>query len=95
MPSPELWPRSFGTVGRPGWRRRLKPLASEGADTEITKMITRTLSKRVQKLETRRILTDIQPTVIQIQYVSADGSVTDGPRITVGGRSEDASTESS
>jgi hypothetical protein len=33
-----------------------------------------TLSKRVQKLEARLIASDIQPMVIQIQYVSPDGS---------------------
>ena len=41
-------------------------------------MISRTLSERVQKLEERLIPTD-EPIVIQIKYVSSDGSVTDGP----------------
>jgi len=42
-------------------------------------MINRSLSKRVQKLEARLILTD-EPMVIQIVYVSPNGSVRDGPR---------------
>jgi hypothetical protein len=47
-------------------------------------MINRTLSKRVQKLEARLIPTD-EPMVIHIKYVSPDGTVEDGPRITCGG----------
>jgi hypothetical protein len=53
-------------------------------------MIGRTLSKRVQKLETRLIPTE-EPMLIHIVYVSPDGTRTDG--YTVGGRSEDASAQ--
>jgi hypothetical protein len=65
----------------------LKPA---GAQAERTKMIGRTLSKRVQKLEARLIPTE-EPLVIHIVYVSPDGTVTDGH--TVGGRSRDASAQ--
>jgi hypothetical protein len=47
-------------------------------------MISRSLSKRVQKLEARLIPAG-EPMVIQIQYVSPDGSVEEGPRYTIGG----------
>ena len=48
-------------------------------------MITRSFSKRLEKLEGRLIPTG-EPIVIQIVFVSArDGSVKDGPRITIGG----------
>jgi hypothetical protein len=53
-------------------------------------MIGRTLSKRVQKLETRLIPTE-EPMLIRIMYVSPDGTRTDG--YTVGGRSEDVSAQ--
>ena len=47
-------------------------------------MITRSLSKRLEKLE--RLIPTGEPIVIQIVFVSArDGSVKDGPRITIGG----------
>jgi hypothetical protein len=45
-------------------------------------MINRSLSKRVQKLEARLIPTD-EPMVIQIVYVSPNGSVRDGPRYVI------------
>ena len=45
---------------------------------------TRTLSKRLERLETRMMPTD-EPLVVQIQFVSPDGSVEDGPRISVPG----------
>ena len=44
-------------------------------------MINRTLSRRLQKLEDRLIPND-EPIVIHIKYVSPDGTVKDGPRIT-------------
>ena len=47
-------------------------------------MIGRTLSKRLERLETR-IIPAGEPLVVQIQYVSPDGSVEDGPRISVPG----------
>jgi hypothetical protein len=53
-------------------------------------MNARTLSRRVQKLEARLIPTD-ESMVIQIKYVSPDGSVTDGYKI--GGLSKDASAQ--
>jgi len=53
-------------------------------------MITRTLSKWVQKLEACLIPTD-EPMVIHVKYVSPDGTVTDG--YTIGGASEDASAQ--
>ena len=46
-------------------------------------MISRNLSKRVQKLETRLAPTD-EPIVIQMIYVSPDGTRRAGPRITCG-----------
>jgi hypothetical protein len=47
-------------------------------------MTSRTSSKRLQRLETRMMLVG-EPLVIQVQYVSPDGSVEDGPRICVPG----------
>ena len=42
-------------------------------------MINRTLSKRLQKLETR-LIPSSEPRVFQIRYVSPDGSTRLGPR---------------
>ena len=50
-------------------------------------MIGRTLAKRVQKLEAR-LIPSSEPMVIQIRYVSPDGSVRLGPKY---GLSEGAS----
>jgi hypothetical protein len=47
-------------------------------------MTCRTLSKRLQRLETRMMPVG-EPVIIQVQYVSPDGSVEDGPRISVPG----------
>ena len=47
-------------------------------------MGSRTLSKRLERLETRMMPAG-EPVVIQVQYVSPDGSVRDGPRISVSG----------
>jgi hypothetical protein len=47
-------------------------------------MTCRTLSKRLQRLKTR-IMPVGEPVIIQVQYISADGSVEDGPRISVPG----------
>ena len=55
-----------------------------------TRIISRNLSKRVQKLEARLIPTD-DPMVIRIKYVSPDGTVKDGPQYGTGGLSEEAS----
>ena len=52
-------------------------------------MINRTLSKRVQKLEAR-LIPSSEPMVIQIRYVSPDGSTWLGPKY---GLSEDASAQ--
>jgi hypothetical protein len=52
-------------------------------------MITRTLSKRLRKLESRLAPTD-EPMVIHIVYVSPDGTRKAGPRITCGGLSAGA-----
>ena len=41
-------------------------------------MTCRTLSKRLQRLETRMMPAG-EPLVIQVQYVSPDGSVEDAP----------------
>ena len=41
-------------------------------------MTSRTLSKRLERLETRMMPTD-EPLVVQIQYVSPEWSVEDGP----------------
>jgi hypothetical protein len=46
-------------------------------------MINRSLSKRLQKLEARLRPTE-EPRVIQIRYVSPDGSVRDGPLYRIG-----------
>jgi len=45
--------------------------------------------RRIARFEDRLIPTDIQPIVIQIQSCRPDGSVKDGPRITVRCPSED------
>ncbi len=47
-------------------------------------MGSRTLLKRLARLETRMMPAG-EPVVIQVQYVSPDGSVEDGPRINVPG----------
>ena len=47
-------------------------------------MTSRTLSKRLERLETRMVPAG-EPLVIQIEFVSPDGSVEEGPRITVQG----------
>jgi hypothetical protein len=47
-------------------------------------MTSRTLSKRLERLETRMTPAG-EPLFVQIQYVSPDGSVEDGPRISVPG----------
>ena len=52
-------------------------------------MINRSLSKRVQKLEAR-LIPNAEPMVIQMMYVSPDGTRTAGPRITCGGVSAGA-----
>ena len=44
----------------------------------------RTISRRLYKLEDR-IGTISEPLAIQIQYVSPDGEVRDGPLVTLGG----------
>ena len=41
-------------------------------------MINRTLSKRLERLETR-LAPEGEPLLIQIQFVSSDGAVEDGP----------------
>jgi hypothetical protein len=45
-------------------------------------MGSRTLSKRLERLETR-MMPASEPLVLEIQFVSADGSVEDGPRFVV------------
>ena len=47
-------------------------------------MIGRTLSKRLERLETRTMPAG-GPLILQIQFVSPDGSVEDGPRFSVRG----------
>ena len=49
-------------------------------------MINRSLSKRLQKLEARlrRLRPTKQPRVLQVRYVSPDGSVRDGPLFPIG-----------
>ena len=65
------------------------PVAAATQTRDILKrgterMGSRTLSKRLERLETR-IIPAGEPLVVQIQYVSPDGSVEDGPRISVPG----------
>ena len=51
-------------------------------------MITRNLARRLERLETRLVPAG-EPLVIQVHFVSPDGSRVDGPRFTVprpGGR---------
>ena len=47
-------------------------------------MIGRKLSKRLERLETRMIPAG-EPMVMQIVFVSADGSTSDGPRFVIPG----------
>jgi hypothetical protein len=47
-------------------------------------MIGRNFSKRLERLETRTMPAG-EPLVIQVQFVSADGSVKDGPRFVAAG----------
>jgi len=52
-------------------------------------MITRNLSRRLERLETR-LMPAGEPLITQVQFVSPDGSVRDGPVFTIpgaGGRS--------
>jgi hypothetical protein len=51
-------------------------------------MINRSLFKRMQKMEARLMPTE-EPRVIQIKFVSPDGSVTDGPLFRIGRLSKD------
>ncbi len=46
--------------------------------------MNRTLSRRLDRLAAR-VLPVGEPLKIQIQYVSPDGEVTDGPLVTIGG----------
>ena len=46
-------------------------------------MINRSLSKRLQKLEAR-LIPPKEPRVLQVRYVSPDGSVRDGPLYQIG-----------
>jgi hypothetical protein len=48
------------------------------------RMTSRTLSKRLERLETRTIPAG-DPLVVRTQFVSPDGNVEDDPRITVPG----------
>jgi hypothetical protein len=51
-------------------------------------MITRNLARRLERLETR-LASAGEPLIVQIHYVSPDGSRVDGPRFTIppaGGR---------
>ena len=48
-------------------------------------MISKSLTRRLKNLESRTRAA-AEPRVIQIRFVSPDGQVSDGPRITVGGR---------
>ena len=52
-------------------------------------MIGRSLSKRLEKLEAR-LTPASEPTVIQVKYVSPDGSFFYAPPIICGGVTEDA-----
>ena len=47
-------------------------------------MINRTLSKRLARLETRLAL-EGEPLILQIEFVSSDGAVEQGPRFCVPG----------
>jgi hypothetical protein len=47
-------------------------------------MISRKLNTRLERLETRMI-PEGEPLVLQIQFVSSDGTVEDGPRFCVPG----------
>ena len=54
----------------------------------IDSMISRNLSRRLKRLETR-LMPAGEPLIIQVQFVSPDGSLVDGPRFTIpdaGGR---------
>lgn len=52
-------------------------------------MSIRNLAQRLKRLEARLIPTG-EPLVIQILWVSPDGSAVDGPRLTVGATSKGA-----
>jgi len=45
-------------------------------------MISRNLARRLERLETRLVPAG-EPLVVQIHYVSPDGSRVDGPRFTI------------
>ena len=44
-----------------------------------------TINRRLRKLEERIALPSREPQTIQIQFVSPDGEVRDGPLFTIGG----------
>ena len=58
-------------------------IPAEGRRRETTKMISRNLSRRLDRLETHLRPAD-ELLTIQVRYVSPDGSVVDGPRFTSG-----------
>ena len=55
-----------------------------GLSRRNDRMTCRTLFKRLERLETRMMPAG-EPVVIQVQYVSPDGTVEDGTRISVPG----------
>jgi hypothetical protein len=47
-------------------------------------MITRNLARRLERIETR-LMPAGEPLIIQVQFVSTDGSRVEGPRFTISG----------
>ena len=64
--------------------RRGKNCREADAGRRTTKMITRNLARRLERLETRLVPAG-EPVVIQVHFVSPDGRRTDGPRFTIPG----------
>jgi len=81
VPSPELWPRSFGTVGR------------SGRDRPGKKMISKSLTRRVEHLECRSEPVGEavgEPIIINMNFVDKDLKVVDHMQLTVAAPPNDA-----
>jgi hypothetical protein len=86
-PGRRTWERGMVRVRRtPRNRASPRPFGRDDGVVDAMRTIA-TLSKRLQRLETRMTLSG-EPLVIQVQYVSTHGSVDDGPRICVPGAAE-------
>jgi hypothetical protein len=73
-------PRSYGVRVPGAAPRPNRDVLKRGAE----RMASRNLSKRLERLE-ERMLPAGEPLIVQIQFVSPDGTVEDGPQVIVPG----------